>query len=135
MYQTVALILTLGLIVLLALGIPIGYSLGALGAIGYLVYNKDIGTWVTQIAPSLSMKMTGSLANFVLLSIPLFILAAKIMNGSSITKRIFDFCNVAVGCCTAAWDTPIFWLPLFSPACPVQRFRTRQDLARSKSKL
>ena len=97
MYQVVALILTVGLVVLLALGIPIGYSLGALGSIGYLVYNKDITSWITQIAPSLSMKMTGSLANFVLLSIPLFILAAKIMNGSSITKRIFDFCNVAVG--------------------------------------
>ena len=35
--------------------------------------------------------------NFLLLSIPLFILAAKLMNGSSITKRIFDFANVTVG--------------------------------------
>ena len=97
MYQIVAYILTIGLVVFLALGIPVGFSLGTLGGIGYIVYNKDIMTWFDQIAGSMPMKMNGSLNNFVLLSIPLFVLAAKIMNGSSITHRIFKFANVAVG--------------------------------------
>ncbi len=97
MYQIVAYILTIGLIVLLAFGIPVGYALSALGTIGFIVFNQSVTTWLTQVAVSLPMKMTGSLSNFVLLSIPLFILAAKIMNGSSITKRIFKFADVAVG--------------------------------------
>lgn len=97
MYQIVAYILTIGLIVLMALGIPIGYALSALGTIGFVVFNRNIATWATQVAVSMPLKMTGSLSNFVLLSIPLFILAAKIMNGSSITKRIFKFSDTLVG--------------------------------------
>ena len=97
MFQAVALILTIGLVILLAFGVPVAFSLGTLGAIGYIVYSKDIGVWMNQVAGSLPMKMSGSLSNFVLLSIPLFVLAAKIMNGSSITHRIFKFANTAVG--------------------------------------
>ncbi len=97
MFQAVALILTIGLVVLLAFGVPVAFSLGTLGSIGYIVYSKDIGIWMNQVASSLPMKMSGSLSNFVLLSIPLFVLAAKIMNGSSITHRIFKFANTAVG--------------------------------------
>ena len=43
------------------------------------------------------LKMSYSLSNFLLLSIPLFIMAAKVMNSSSITKKIFGFANTAVG--------------------------------------
>ncbi|MGH0054351.1 MAG: TRAP transporter large permease [Sphaerochaetaceae bacterium] len=88
-------ILTLGLIILLAMGIPVGFSLLLTGAIGYLVNIGDIGTWMEMTI--LPMKMSYSLQNFLLLSIPLFILAAKVMNGSSITKKLFGFANVCVG--------------------------------------
>lgn len=95
MYQTVALILTLGLILLLALGVPVGMSLCVVGCVGFMVNMGTISSWFQLI--SMPLKLTSSLQNFLLLSIPLFILAAKIMNGSSITKRIFKFANVAVG--------------------------------------
>jgi tripartite ATP-independent transporter DctM subunit len=88
-------ILTLGLIILLAMGIPVGFSLLLTGAIGYMVNIGDIGAWMEMTI--LPMKMSYSLQNFLLLSIPLFILAAKVMNGSSITKKLFGFANVCVG--------------------------------------
>lgn len=95
MYQIVALILTVGLIVLLALGVPVGISLCVIGCMGFIVNMGSIAAWFQLIA--MPLKLTSSLQNFLLLSIPLFILAAKIMNGSSITKRIFHFANVTVG--------------------------------------
>ena len=95
MYQIVALILTLGLIVLLALGVPVGMALCVTGCVGFMVNMGNVASWFQLI--SMPLKLTSSLQNFLLLSIPLFILAAKIMNGSSITKRIFKFANVAVG--------------------------------------
>lgn len=95
MYQTVALILTVGLVVLLGLGVPVGISLCVVGCVGFMCNAGSIASWFQLIA--MPLKLTSSLQNFLLLSIPLFILAAKIMNGSSITKRIFNFANVAVG--------------------------------------
>ncbi|MFA6682318.1 MAG: TRAP transporter large permease subunit, partial [Sphaerochaeta sp.] len=76
-------ILTLGLIILLSMGIPVGFSLLLAGAIGYMVNIGDVGIWMEMTI--LPMKMSYSLQNFLLLSIPLFIFAAKVMNGSSIT--------------------------------------------------
>lgn len=88
-------ILTIGLILLLAMGIPVGFSLMLAGAIGYLVNIGNIGAWMEMTI--LPMRISYSLQNFLLLSIPLFILAAKLMNGSSITEKLFGFANVCVG--------------------------------------
>ena len=88
-------ILTGGLIILLALGLPVGISLCVVGCLGYIVNMGSINSWFMLF--SMPLKMNSSLTNFLLLWIPLFILAAKLMNGSSITKRIFDFANVTVG--------------------------------------
>ena len=88
-------ILTGGLIILLALGLPVGISLCVVGCLGYIMNMGSINSWFMLF--SMPLKMNSSLTNFLLLSIPLFILAAKLMNGSSITKRIFDFANVTVG--------------------------------------
>ena len=42
-------------------------------------------------------KMYGSLNNFVLLAIPMFMMAGKIMNTGGITDRIFGFCRSLLG--------------------------------------
>lgn len=62
-------ILTIGLIVLLAMGIPVGFSLMLTGAIGYMVNIGDIGAWMEMTI--LPMRMSYSLQNFLLLSISL----------------------------------------------------------------
>ena len=90
-----AFVLTGGLILLLILGIPVGFSLTLCGAIGYMLNMGAVNGWMNMsVVP---LKMSYSLQNFLLLSIPLFVLAAKIMNSSSITKRIFSFANNTVG--------------------------------------
>lgn len=87
--------LTVGLIILLALGVPVSLSLILSGAIGYLFNMGSINGFLQlYVVP---LKMSYSLSNFLLLSIPLFIMAAKVMNSSSITKKIFGFANTAVG--------------------------------------
>lgn len=42
-------------------------------------------------------KMYGSLDNFVLLAIPMFMMAGKLMNNGGITDRIFGFCRSLLG--------------------------------------
>jgi len=89
------LFMTLGLVAFMALGIPISYALCLIGALGYLTNVGPETFWLTTEA--VSQKMVFSLSNFLLLSIPFFILAAKLMNSAGITTRIFRFANTVVG--------------------------------------
>jgi tripartite ATP-independent transporter DctM subunit len=83
--------LTFGMIALLLTGLPVAMALG-LSALGALL----IGGGAFQ--PSiLSTKMQFGLQNFVLVGIPLFILAAKLMNTAGITEKIFRFAGALVG--------------------------------------
>ncbi len=46
---------------------------------------------------TLTMNMFAGLNSFALVSVPLFLLTAEIMNRTTVSKRIFDFCNAVVG--------------------------------------
>jgi tripartite ATP-independent transporter DctM subunit len=83
--------LTFGFIIALLVGIPVAFSLGIAGMLGYLSSASVVSVSIV------SQKMLSSLNNFILLSVPLFILAAKLMNTSGITKKIFSFADVLVG--------------------------------------
>jgi tripartite ATP-independent transporter DctM subunit len=85
-------IVTGGMIILFILGIPVGYSLGVAGLLGYL---SETGSRVN--IPMLSQRMQYGVNNFLLLAIPLFILAAKLMNTAGITTRLFTFARLLVG--------------------------------------
>jgi len=85
-------IVTLGLVVLFVIGIPIGYSLGIVGFLGYI---SESGSRI--IVDMLAQRMQSGVNNFLLLAIPLFILAAKLMNTAGITHRIFNFARALVG--------------------------------------
>lgn len=86
------LILTLGLIVLLLIGLPVAMAL-ALSALGAALVG---GGMVFQFSV-LAQKMQFGLQNFLLIAIPLFILAAKLMNTAGITEKIFRFADTLVG--------------------------------------
>jgi len=82
---------TLAAIVALSLlGLPIGHAMIA-GSIVYL-YAKgiDLGTAAEQL-------LNGMYSSYLLLAIPLFILAAEFMNTGSIMDRLLRFCNALVG--------------------------------------
>ncbi|MDN5333731.1 MAG: hypothetical protein PWP59_993 [Sphaerochaeta sp.] len=76
-------------LVLLATGLPIAVSMGVPSAL-YLI--------VANIPPSqLIQRMVTSLNSFPMLAVPLFILAAGLMNSSGITERLFEFAKLLVG--------------------------------------
>lgn len=74
---------------LLAAGLPVAVSMGLPSAL-YLM--------IAHIPPSqLIQRMVTSLNSFPMLAVPLFILAASLMNSSGITGRLFEFANLLVG--------------------------------------
>jgi C4-dicarboxylate transporter DctM subunit len=83
--------LALGTIVGLSiLGLPIGHAMIG-GSILYLyAAGLDMGTAAEQL-------LNGMYSSFLLLAIPLFVLAAEFMNAGSIMDRLLRFCNAIVG--------------------------------------
>jgi len=80
----------LAIVVLSLLGLPIGHAMIA-GSVLYLyVKGVDPGTAAEQL-------LNGMYTSYVLLAIPLFILAAEFMNSGSIMDRLLRFCNALVG--------------------------------------
>ena len=80
----------LAIVALSLLGLPIGHAMIA-GSVLYLyVKGVDMGTAAEQL-------LNGMYTSYVLLAIPLFILAAEFMNSGSIMDRLLRFCNALVG--------------------------------------
>ena len=80
----------LAIVALSLLGLPIGHSMIA-GSVLYLwVKGIDLGTAAEQL-------LNGMYSSYLLLAIPLFILAAEFMNSGSIMDRLLAFCNALVG--------------------------------------
>ena len=76
--------------VLAFLGLPIGHAMIA-GSILYLALaGLDMGTAAEQF-------LNGMYANYVILAVPLFVLAAELMNIGSMTERLLRFCDAFVG--------------------------------------
>ena len=83
--------LALGVIVGLSLlGVPLGHAMIG-GSVLYLyLKGMDMGAAAEQL-------LNGTYSSFLLLAIPLFILAATIMSTGSIMDRLLRFCNAIVG--------------------------------------
>ena len=72
------------------LGLPVGHAMIA-GSILYLwLAGLDMGTAAEQF-------LNGMYVNYIILAVPLFILAAELMNIGSMTDRLMTFCNALVG--------------------------------------
>lgn len=72
------------------LGLPVGHAMIA-GSILYLfLAGQDMGTAAEQL-------LNGMYTNYVILAVPLFILAAELMNIGSMTERLLKFCDALVG--------------------------------------
>jgi C4-dicarboxylate transporter, DctM subunit len=72
------------------LGLPIGHAMVA-GSILYLwLAGLDMGTAAEQL-------LNGMYSNSVILAVPLFVLAAELMNIGSMTERLLRFCDAFVG--------------------------------------
>jgi tripartite ATP-independent transporter DctM subunit len=84
------LVLVVGFLVTAALGLPLAFTL-ALTSATYLV---GIGGVSLTILP---IKLLGGVDSFVLLAIPLFVLAGALMESGAISERIVDLAMAVVG--------------------------------------
>ncbi len=82
-------LLFLSFLFLLAIGVPVAYSLGLSSAIYFLAAGMPLNM--------MAQRFFSGLDSFTLLCIPGFILAGNLMNSGGITSRIIDFCNKLVG--------------------------------------
>jgi C4-dicarboxylate transporter DctM subunit len=80
----------IAIVTLSALGLPIGHSMIVASIFYLLLAGLDLGTAAEQI-------LNGLFNSYVLLAIPLFILAADLMNIGTLTDRLLQFCLVLVG--------------------------------------
>lgn len=76
-------------IVLLVIGVPISISIGASAVLGCL----SLGYPLVVIG----QKMVSGVDSFLLIAVPLFILAGNLMNAGKITEKIFDTAKELVG--------------------------------------
>ena len=78
------------LVLLAVLGLPIGLSMLGASVFYLALKGLDLGTAAEQV-------LNGLYNSYVLLAVPLFILAADLMNVGSLTDRLLKFCLVLVG--------------------------------------
>lgn len=73
-----------------ALGMPVAYAM-FVSSIAYLFFTgADVGLFAEQM-------LNGLFDSFVLLAVPLFILAANLMNAGGVSDRLLAFCQALVG--------------------------------------
>jgi tripartite ATP-independent transporter DctM subunit len=72
------------------LGMPIGLSLISSGMIYLMVSGRDVGLAAEQ-------TLNGTWSTFIILAVPLFIFAARVMNAGSITDRLLNVALLFVG--------------------------------------
>ena len=76
-------------VLLLVIGVPISISIGASAVLGCL----SLGYPLVVIG----QKMVSGIDSFLLIAVPLFILAGNLMNAGKITEKIFDTAKELVG--------------------------------------
>ena len=72
------------------LRMPIGFSMIAAGIAYLVVKGQDLGLAAEQVS-------NGLYNSYVLLAVPMFVLAANVMNAGTVSERLFDFCRILVG--------------------------------------
>ncbi len=89
--MSVAFQCAVGMIIALSLfGLPIGHAMIAGSILYLLVAGQDLSIAAEQL-------LNGMYTNYVILAVPLFILAAELMNIGSMTERLLRFCDALVG--------------------------------------
>jgi tripartite ATP-independent transporter DctM subunit len=77
---------------LLALGVPIGVTLGFSGLVGLFLMGSGVALF--SMAP---LQFFSGLDMFTLMAMPFFILAGEMMNSGGITTRLVRFSNILAG--------------------------------------
>jgi tripartite ATP-independent transporter DctM subunit len=86
------LVLVVSFVILLALGVPVAFSIGIAALLTMLVSIAPEPAFTTM-----AQRMATGLDSFALLAIPFFILAGQLMNRGGIATRLIDFAKGLVG--------------------------------------
>lgn len=78
------------LIVLLVIGVPIAYAIGASGIIYMMMSNP---TFLLTFPPQ---RVWSGTESFIIVAMPLFMLTGELMNHSGLTRRLIDFSMLLV---------------------------------------
>lgn len=78
-------------IVLIFLGVHVGYSLIIISFVFFLISGNLL------LVPFALKEMLSGINNFTLLAVPFFVLAGNLMNAGGVTERIFTFARSFVG--------------------------------------
>jgi TRAP-type mannitol/chloroaromatic compound transport system permease large subunit len=78
------------LFILAAVGMPIAFVITLTAVLMFLAVGNLKMMAVAQ-------NMVGGVDSFILMAVPLFILAGKVMNSGKVTDRIFNFASALVG--------------------------------------
>lgn len=84
-----ALVLLGSFMVLIMIGMPVAYALGASALIGAF--------WIDIPFSAIMIQIAGGVSKFSLLAIPFFVLAGSIMAEGGMSRRLIAFANVLVG--------------------------------------
>lgn len=77
-------------VLLLVMGLPIAYVLASVAVVG--IFSMGTVPLITVV-----QRMFNGLNSFTLLAVPLFIMAANLMNRGQISSKLIDFCASLVG--------------------------------------
>ena len=83
-------LLLIALLALLAVGVPIAYSLG----VSVLLYILLVDPQLLLVLP---LRLFAGFNSYALISLPLFILMGQVMNSAQITSRLIDFSMLLAG--------------------------------------
>ncbi|SFZ84724.1 TRAP transporter, DctM subunit [Devosia enhydra] len=72
------------------LGLPMGIAMIAGSVLYLLMRGQDMGIVAEQL-------LNGMYSNYIMLAVPLFILAAEIMNSGTMSERLLKWCDALVG--------------------------------------
>lgn len=98
-------VLIISFITLLAIGVPIAFSIGISGILTMLVSIDSLPALTT-----FAQRMATGLDSFALLAIPFFILAGNIMNRGGIAIRLIDLAKILVG----RWPAGLAFVNVFA---------------------
>ena len=94
---TISLILLIGMLVLLAIGMPLGFASGFLAVmVLFLKFGPDLllSTFGTGPLNILAQRMYGLTTDYVLISVPLFIFMASLLERSGIARDMYSSLNI-----------------------------------------
>ncbi|MEM7545598.1 MAG: TRAP transporter large permease subunit [Pseudomonadota bacterium] len=94
---TISLIVLLGMLMLLAIGMPLGFASGFLAVVVMVLkFGPDLlfSTFGTGPLNILAQRLYGITTNYVLISVPLFIFMATLLERSGIARDMYSSLNV-----------------------------------------